>query len=179
MRSILVLVLLLSACSPESADSTSASTAAVADQFIDAFYSWDEEQLRHAVAAASREDIERVLYYQGWAVGAHYKIQTRRPCTQTGNVATCKITVTDDFGEAMAYTATDTFELILKNEVIVNVTFQGDDPAIFGELQAWIGEHQPGIYSGPCKDLFAGGKTPGDCARAVATAAKTFMNHQN
>ncbi|NKB99095.1 MAG: hypothetical protein GKR90_11470 [Pseudomonadales bacterium] len=193
MRTILVLVLLVSACSPATterdvsdvdgadmserveADFSNGSTA-LGEAFIDAFYSWDAPQLRQTVATASHEDIERVLYYQGWAIGANYAIQTRRSCERDQNTLTCAITVTDDFGRAMGYTATDTFTLVLEDEAITNVAFEGDDPPIFSELQAWIGEEQPEIYTGPCKDLFAGGTTPGDCARAVATAAQAFMN---
>lgn len=163
-----ILMLLASGCT----QTTPLSTAEI---FIDAFYSWDAERLARAINA-SPEETAAVLYYQGWAEGGHYEVKKRRPCTvSNANQIQCRITVTDDFGKAMGYTATDTFTLTMNTNQITGVTFEGDDPPIFLELQAWMMTNRPEIFSGPCKDLFAGGTTPGQCARAVARAAQNFM----
>jgi len=75
----------------------------------------------------------------------------------------------------MGYVATDTFTMTIQENKVSAISFKGDDPPIFQQLFAWIAENRPEILEGPCKDLFAGGKTPGDCARAVVVAAKEFV----
>jgi len=105
-------------------------------------------------------------------------VKTRRPCEVEANEIVCAITVTDDFGSAMGYEATDTFRITLAENTISAVTFSGDDPPILQELFRWISEKHPDILAGPCLNMFAGGETPGDCARAVATAARVFMDER-
>ena len=106
---------------------------------------------------------------------ANYKVKLRRPCRIETNEIVCATTVTDDFGSAMGYEATDTFRLTLSRNKIAAVTFSGDDQTIFEELVQWITEKHPDILTGPCLDMFAGGTTPAACARAVAKAARDFM----
>ena len=145
-----------------------------AEDFIDAFYSFDATKLAENMQAPEDEKI--TLYYQAWAKAADYAVQTRCPCTRSNSTYTCKITVTDNFGKTMGYTATDTFVLTSSEDgQITGVSFSGDDPPIFEELFSWMGEHQPGVMSGPCHLLFAGGTTPAACSKAVVAAAETFM----
>jgi hypothetical protein len=147
-----ILMLITSGCT----QTTPLSTAEI---FIDAFYSWDTERLARTFNA-SPEETAAVLYYQGWAEGGHYEIKKRRPCTFTdANQIQCRIT----------------FTLTMNANQITGVTFEGDDPPIFLELQAWMMTNRPEIFTGPCKDLFAGGTTPGQCARSVARAAQDFV----
>lgn len=166
-------ICVIGACSkmPETADDLASGEA-----FIDAFYSFDSQRLSGVVAAA--EDGHRALYYQAWAKAANYVIKTRRPCVAQDGTVSCAITVTDDFGRTLGYTATDTFTLTMARGRIVGVAFEADDPPIFDELFQWIGERQPEVLTGPCKDAFAGGTTPGECARAVVAAAREFVNTQ-
>ena len=144
-----------------------------AEAFIDAFYAFDPDRLRGVMKEDA--DTTAIFYYQGWAEGAHYAVKTRRACTIEDEDIVCAITVTDDFGRAMGYEATDTFRMSIEGDRVAAVTFTGDDPPIFGELQAWISTEKPEIFQGPCLDLFAGGKTPHACAEAVAEAAIAFM----
>ena len=154
--------------------SAAADPLDAAERFVDAFYSWDRQALAETLSEGT-EGSEQVIYYQGWAEGGNYAIEVRRPCEWVEKVIQCPITVTDDFGRTLGYTATDTFHLTFQDSKIVGVKFTADDPQIFSELQAWMTTERPQIFAGPCKDLFAGGTTPGDCARAVAQAAKDFM----
>ena len=146
----------------------------IAEEFISAFYSWDATKLKNLMTEDA--DTVAILYYQGWAEAANYKIKTRRPCEVEANELVCAITVTDDFGSIMDYEATDTFRLTLAANKISAVTFSGDDPPILQELFQWISDKHPDILAGPCLNMFAGGETPGDCARAVAKAARAFMD---
>jgi hypothetical protein len=144
-----------------------------AERALDAFYAWDSAELEKHLDAG--EDAARMLYYQAWAEAAHYRVARRQPCVRIDPAfVECAVTVTDDFGRVLGYTATDTFRFATRGEDIEGVTFEGDDPPVFDELFAWIAETRPAVLAGPCKDAFAGGTTPAECARAVADAAKSF-----
>ena len=148
----------------------------VAEDFITAFYSWDATKLKNLMT--ENADGVAILYYQRWAEAANYKVKTRRPCRLKAQEIVCAITVIDDFGSTMDYEATDTFRMILAENKISAVTFSGDDPPIFQELFQWIRRKHPDILAGHCLNMFAGGDTPGDCARAVARAALEFMDER-
>ena len=149
------------------------STLEVAEAFIDAFYSWDADALARMMDAG--EDGARALYYQGWAEAGHYVVQKRRPCQKMDDGRLqCSITVVDDIGQALGYVATDVFRLSIEGRRVVGVDFDSDDPPIFDELFAWIAKDRPEVLTGPCRDLFAGGKTPAACVRAVVQAARDF-----
>jgi len=145
----------------------------VAESFIDAFYAFDGRRLAALMVAGP--DADGALYYQGWAEAAHYRIQERHPChtLEDGRVV-CAVTVTDDFGQTLGYTATDTFTLSIGDGVVTGVAFVGDDPPVFEELFKWLATTRPEVFSGPCRDMFDGGTTPGACARAIAQGARDF-----
>lgn len=155
---------------------------ALAEQFLDAFYRWDAQALTKLMRPS--EQAANALYYQAWAEAAHYQIVTRRPCAHEGSVIECRVTVTDDFGQAMGYQATDTFRLHVAHGLIDGVTFAGDDPPIFEEVFAWLSQERPHLFAGPpdagaCHLMFAGGTTPAACARAIAIGARDFMRLRN
>lgn len=151
----------------------SASDLLVAERFVDSFYSYDQNRLAKIMDAG--EEGERVLYYQAWADAANYKIQKRRTCTSKETALVCQITVVDDFGETLGYMATDIFSLVVANQKVTGVQFEGDDPPIFMKLFEWISINRAEIMSGPCLNMFAGGHTPRECARAVVIAARDFV----
>ncbi len=158
----------------KSADaSAEISPLTLAEKFVDAFYAWDAGAL--AALIVPGEDLDRVLYYQGWAQAANYQVLTRRPCSIAADESIqCAITVSDDFGQALGYTATDTFTLTVRAGRIHSAVFAGDDPPVFEAVFAWLAENRPEVLAGPCLDMFEGGTTPGDCARAVARAARDY-----
>ena len=146
----------------------------IAESFLDAFYTFEQSKLARFLAPNA--DADRVLYYQEWAQAANYKVKQRTPCAlNVSKAIVCAVTVTDDFGQTMGYVATDTFTMTIQENKVSAISFEGDDPPIFQQLFAWIAENRPEILEGPCKDLFAGGNTPGTCARAVVAAAKEFV----
>ena len=146
----------------------------IAEGVISAFYTWDSDSLEQSVVAGP--DLDRVLYYQGWARAANYAVQTRYPCAvNLMDVVVCSVTVTDDFGRTLCYTATDTFTLSIVDGRVVALSSQGDDPPVFWALIAWITEHRPEVMQGPCEHYFSGGTTPGACAKAVVDSARIFV----
>jgi hypothetical protein len=155
-------------------DSQSAdSSVLTGERFIDAFYSWRSENLQ--VLMAANADATGVLYYQGWARAANYAVVVRRPCQNIEDEVVCAITVTDDFGTALGYRATDTFRLGVADQRITKIAFAGDDSPIFNAMLEWLQQQRPEILTGPCDKMFAGGLTPGQCARAVAQGARDYM----
>jgi len=147
----------------------------IAEAVISTFYTWDPKALEAAIAPGP--DRDRMLYYQGWAQAANYAVQTRTPCfADSTNVVICRVTVTDDFGRTLGYTATDTFTFSIIDGEVVALSSEGDDPPIFWDLIAWITETRPEIMDGPCQNYFSGGTTPGACARAVVESARIFRD---
>jgi hypothetical protein len=151
---------------------------AKAEEFIDAFYSFDRNRLNALLdhAESSKPDI---LYYQGWAEGGNYKIVNRKPCAPVkANSIACPVTVDDDLINALgiAFDVTDTFELTFSDGEIVAVETSSDDPPEFHAAKEWVMSNRSELIEVPCKDYFAGGPTPGDCCRAVVQGFKEFAN---
>ena len=149
---------------------------AVAERLIDAFYSFDPEALRSALSDAPASE-PQLMYYQGWAEGGHYVVLTRRPCRiDTAHEVSCDITVKDDLITALkiGYDVTDTFHLTFSDGKIVNVRNSSNDPPQMDAAFKWLRRERPDIWSGPCRDFYAGGITPQDCVRAVVQGFAEF-----
>lgn len=160
-------------CTPDAVP-PNPSQIETAESILDAFYSWDADLLRSRLIAA--EGTGEMLYYQKWAEAAHYEVEQRRPCTQrSASSVQCGITVTDDFGTALGYTATDSFTFGFSNDGVSLVEFEGDDPAIFTALLAWMVVYRDDVFENECREMFSTGTTPSECARSVADAARAFV----
>ena len=147
---------------------------AKAESILDAFYSWNGQLLASLLASA--EGTEAMFYYQHWAEAAHYGVELRRPCSQASiTTVICAITVTDDFGSTLGYTATDTFTFTFEGHLATSVEFVGDDPPVFYALFLWIWAYQGDLFENECAGMFEGGTTPAECARGFAKAAKDFV----
>ena len=182
-----VLVIGLGACQAESGDETSsdpgmadvsvdAQQIEVAEQMIDAFYSFDPDQLRPFLAAAGDTET-RLLYYQGWADGGNYKIVNRGACVlDAPDTVKCPITVEDDPVLALKidFKVTDTFTISFDAATITKVETSSNDKPIYYEASAWVRENFPEVMEGPCKGFFADGPTPADCARAMTEGYRKF-----
>ncbi len=148
----------------------------VAERMIDAFYSFDSNQLRPFLAAAE-ESQTRLLYYQGWADGGNYKIVNRAPCAlDTANTVKCPITVEDDPVLALKidFKVTDTFTISFDGATIKEVETSSNDKPIYYEASTWVRENFPDVMEGPCEGFFADGQTPADCARAMTEGYRKF-----
>lgn len=149
---------------------------AVAERMIDAFYSFDPEQLAPLLEHAATSS-KRILYYQGWAKGGNYKVLERAPCRIDENKkVVCAITVQDDPVLALqtGFNVTDTFHLTFSGEHISAVETSSNDQPVYYEARKWVEANRPEVMSGPCKDRNAGGDTPEDCARAMTKGYQEF-----
>jgi hypothetical protein len=98
---------------------SSGQNVAVAEAFIDAFYSFDPDPLMVAMTSAE-ESIPSILFYQGWAEGGNYQIVKRKPCRpDQDRTISCSITVKDDLIGALGigFDVTDTFQRIARIDV--------------------------------------------------------------
>lgn len=170
----------LPGCGPDPAGDTQelAANLSQAEGMIDAFYSFEPDKLRPYLIQAG-EAQAAILYYQGWAEGGNYKVLERAPCEPvSADTIDCAITVQDDPVLALqtGFNVTDTFTLTFADGNIVNVETSSNDQPIYYEARAWVRENMPEVVSGPCKDAYQGGTTPGDCARAMTEGYKKFMD---
>ena len=165
-------LLLVAGCS----EARPAEPLAQAEAFIDAFYSFDPERLGAALASAPGSR-EHILYYQGWAEGGNYVVRERKACIlESATEVRCSITVKDDLIGALGtgFDVTDTFHLTFADGQIVGVKTSSNDPPDMAEGFKWLKRERPDIFTGPCKDMFAGGTTPQDCVRAVVKGFAEF-----
>ena len=147
-----------------------------AEGFIDAFYSFDPEQLKPFLADAGDSAL-RISYYQGWAEGGNYKVLNRGACeAESPTLFQCPITVQDDPVVELktGFNVTDTFHLTFGATKITSIKTSSDDQPIYYEARKWVEANMPEVMTGPCLDRNKGGKTPGDCARAMTEGYKQF-----
>jgi hypothetical protein len=159
---------------PENSDRS--ANLSTAEAFIDAFYSFDKSRLETFLTFAE-ESVPSIVYYQGWADGGNYEIVKRRPCKEkTLNVISCAITVADDPMLALGidFKVTDTFEISFENSEITSVETSSDDMQVYYDADEWVRREQPELIEEPCRGFFAGGPTPGDCARAMTEGYRRF-----
>lgn len=173
----LVTSLLLSSCSGDGVLEVQREKIAAAEKFIDAFYSFDRSRLEPMLVNTTEAVQKDILYYQGWADGGHYKIVNRMPCAIDGTEKVkCPITVKDDHMAALGipFDVTDTFHLSFKEGKISSVETTSNDLDVYTAAREWVNRMRPDLVSVPCKDFFAGGPTPQQCAQAMAQGYAEF-----
>ena len=172
----LVLVLSLSSCGND-LPPTDRSLAA-AEEYVDAFYSFDPEVLKDVLVAAE-ESHAKMLFYQGWAEGGNYEIIERFPCAQSNDeTIDCSITVKDDLIGALGidFHVTDTFHITVVDGEIVRVINSSNDPQAYYDAEEWVRTDRPELIELPCKGFFDGGPTPGDCVRAMVSGYTEYKS---
>jgi hypothetical protein len=118
----------------------------------------------------------KILFYQGWAEGANYKVLRRHPCEGNEDVLSCPVTVEDDLLLALGsdFKVTDRFDVTFKGGSIVNVTTSSDDPDVVNTGIDWVFANRPGLENGACAGFFDGGPSPEACAKAVVQGLEDF-----
>lgn len=157
------------------ADST--TDLETAEGMIDAFYSFDADQLQPFLSEAGDSETS-ILGYQAWAEGGNYIVMERAPCEyEADNVIACAITVQDDPVVALetGFNVTDTFHITFEDGIIVGVDTSSNDQPIYYEARQWVEENLPEVMEGPCKRVDGVRETPGDCARAMTDGYRQFM----
>jgi hypothetical protein len=177
---ILVSLLFVFGCkdSPQSdADVVVEKNIAAANEFIDAFYSFDSDKLESTLTYAE-ESKPSILYYQGWAEGGNYAIIDRHLCVvKNDSLVICPVTVKDDLIVALEidFFVTDTFHVKVINGRILSVTTSSNDPPLFHEAREWVRQNRPELIEEPCRGMWEGGPTPDECCRAMVKGFAEFI----
>lgn len=174
VTSLFVLILLLVSCSSNKPEKPHRLN--LAEEFIDAFYSFDPAALKSLLSAAE-ESVPSIIYYQGWAEGGNYEIIDRKPCVeQESDKVSCSVTVRDDPMLALGvdFNVTDTFHISFTSGNIISVKTTSNDLQIYHDAADWVRSEMPELVREPCQGFFEGGPTPGACARAMARGYAKF-----
>ncbi len=148
-----------------------------AHNFIDAFYSFNSNELLTMLKYAGNSKSE-ILYYQGWANGGNYEIIKRYPCEgKNDTLIICPVTVKDDLIKALELNlnVTDTFHIVIKKEKITSITTSSNDPPIFYKAEEWIRKNHPELINEPCKGIWEEGTTPNECVRAMVKGYSEYI----
>ncbi|MGB5849582.1 MAG: hypothetical protein WBH40_13900 [Ignavibacteriaceae bacterium] len=177
---ILVSLLFVSGCKDSSHSDSEfdvEKNVAAANEFIDAFYSFNSDELEFTLKYAE-ESKPSILYYQGWAEGGNYEIIDRHPCVaKNDSLVICPVTVKDDLIGALEidFNVTDTFHVKVINERIISVTTSSNDPPLYHEAREWVRQNRSRLIEEPCRGMWEGGPTPAECCRAMVKAYAEFI----
>lgn len=149
----------------------------IANNFVDAFYSFDSLRLAEILKNADDSSQLKILYYQKWAECGNYKVLTRHECiSKNDSIILCPITVKDDLISALKidFNTTDTFLLSINKGQITNVQNSSNDPEIYFKAREWVIKNLPELIEGPCKGIWVRG-TPCECIKARIKGYAQFI----
>ena len=152
----------------------------IANQFIDAFYSFNKDSLKLTLSYAEKSQ-PSILYYQKWAECGNYEILKRFKFEEKNDsLVICPITVKDDLMSALQLdlNVTDTFSIIIKDKKIQSVQTSSNDPAVYYEAKDWIKQNRPELIEKPCEDAWEGGPTPCECIKATIQGLAEFKANE-
>jgi hypothetical protein len=149
----------------------------IANEFIDAFYSFDKDSLQSILSQAD-ETRQEILYYQGWAKCGNYEIIDRHECILINDsLIKCPVTVKDDLIGALQidFNVTDTFHLIIVNQQIRSVNTSSNDPVKYYQAKEWVKQNRPELIEIPCEGIWEDGTTPCECVQAMVRGFTEFV----
>lgn len=178
---VLIILVLFGSCiniSRPDAFNLKANNIAIANQFVDAFYSFNGDSLASVLTNAV-ESHPLILYYQKWAECGNYKIISRHePIMKNDSLILCPITVKDDLIGALKndFNVTDTFHLTIIEEQIRSVQTTSNDPDMYRMAQEWVKKNHPELIEEPCIGIWDGGPTPCECVKAYVKGFTEFVS---
>jgi hypothetical protein len=175
---LIIYIILLLSGSCKSTLRPEASNNVVANQFIDAFYSFDKDSLR-AILSDAVESQPEILYYQKWAECGNYKVLNRHRCIEKNDSQVqCPVTVKDDLIGALKldFNVTDTFHLTITEGHIRSVTTSSNDPDMYNQAKEWVKKNRSELIEVPCIGIWEGGPTPCECVKAYVKGFTEFIS---
>jgi hypothetical protein len=175
-----VFFLLFASCKNDShpqASLTTKSSVVIANEFIDAFYSFNSDSLKTILSEATTSQ-PNILYYQKWAECGSYEVITRHECFgKKDSLVICPVTVKDDLmaGLNINFNVTDTFHLTITRGLIRAVETSSNDPDVYYEAKEWVKQNRPELIEKPCEGIWAGGPTPCECILGMIKGFKEFV----
>ena len=141
----------------------------VANEFVDAFYSFNRDTLASVLSAAKQSHPE-ILYYQKWAECGNYKVLHRHPIVEINDsLVLCPVTVKDDLMRSLKinFNVTDTFHVTILQGRICKVTTSSNDPVEYYLAKEWVKKNRPEYIKEACEGIWEGGPTPCECIRGM------------
>ena len=177
------LILILTGCmggSQSESATHSNDNLDLANTFIDAFYSFNEDTLKSVLSNAV-DSQPGILYYQKWAECGNYKILARNEFIVKGDtLISCPITVKDDLMDALNldFNVTDSFHISILDRQIVSVQTTSNDPDVYYEAKDWVKANQPDLIEVPCIGIWEGGPTPCECVKGMVKGFALFTEQK-
>lgn len=169
---------LLCGCNRSSSDKNSANknNIQIANEFIDAFYSFNKDSLQSKMvhAESSQPDI---LYYQGWAECGNYEVIERGVVFEKNDsLVICPVTVKDDLMGALQinFNVTDTFKITIKDGQLRSVDNSSNDLNIYYTAKEWVKNSRPEYVEKQCEGIWDGGPTPCECVQGMVKGFQDF-----
>lgn len=172
------LILILGSCGTSSfnqSDSRSTNEM-LANQFVDAFYSFSNDSLE-SILTTAKDSQPNLLYYQKWAECGHYQIVKRGEVIhKSDTVVLVPVTVKDDLMSALQidFNVTDTFHIVVVDRQIRSVDTSSNDPDMYYEAKDWVKNNRPELIDTECEGIWNGGPTPCECIQGYLAGFVEF-----
>ena len=153
------------------------NNAVVANEFVDALYSFNQDSLASILSLAQASQ-PNILYYQTWAKCGHYEIVKRGDYIQKNDsVFVFPVTVKDDLMSALQinFNVTDTFHITIRDGKIRSVENSSNDPDTYYEAKAWVKKNRPEYVEKACEGIWNGGPTPCECIQGMIKGFAEFV----
>jgi hypothetical protein len=165
----LLLLFLLNSCKNASQKEAFVSNISIANNFVDAFYSFNKDSLQ-AVLSDAKDSKPNILYYQKWAECANYKVLSQNNFLEKNDsLVVCRVTVKDDLMAALKidFNVTDTFLITIKNKKISSIKTSSNDPPEYYDAKEWVKHNRPDLVKKACIGIWNGGPTPCECVQGM------------
>lgn len=124
---------------------------AIAEGILDAFYTFDEQQLREAIGSDLTD--QSVLFNQGDGEHLNLQLVNRQPCVAAGqSQVLCPVTSADDITRAFGFEWSEQLNLVFADDRIISANWQivAEVPAHYDAFWTWLGETHPSIQDVTC-----------------------------
>lgn len=177
-----LVLLLLTECSEKrpTDSNTTLTNETAANQFVDAFYSFQRDSLEEVLSAA-KESQPNILYYQKWAECGHYKVLKRGEIIhKSDSIVLVPVTVKDDLMSALHidFNVTDTFHIAVIDGRIRSVDTSSNDPDRYYEAKEWVKNNLPELIDTECEGIWNGGPTPCECILGYIEGFRHYLKAQ-
>src|SRR5688572_24619697 len=144
---ICIFMLMFASCNTATHNDIPVSNVALANKFIDAFYSFNKDSLESTLIHANETKAD-ILYYQKWAECGHYEVLKRDTYIEKNDsLILFPVTVKDDLMAALQinFNVTDTFRISIQNGNIRSVKTSSNDPDTFFKAIEWVKKNRPDL----------------------------------
>ncbi len=156
------------------------SNVVVANEFVDAFYSFNRDSLESMLSLA-KESQPSILYYQKWAECGNYEIVKRdNYIEKNDSLVLFPVTVKDDLMGALDinFNVTDTFHLSIRNGQIRSVQTSSNDLNVYYEAKEWVKQNRAELVEKACEGIWEGGPTPCECVQGMVKGFAEFKTKE-